>query len=125
MIGRRRPLNAAAFLAGLATPEDNVAVTTMPIRKPDFLAGVVNSRLKFGGHPLIFCERAARRIEPETRVTVTYLTEAAHYLTLGDALGYLPAIDRRLVADRRADICFQGMNPNAAPKPRYGGRFES
>jgi hypothetical protein len=89
--GRRRPLNAAVFLR-VATPEDNVAVATTPIRKPDLLASVVNSRLKSGRHPLIFCERSTLRAVLDSRVTVTYLTEAPHYLTQRQLLAYLGAM---------------------------------
>jgi len=62
------------------------------------LAGVVNSGLRSGVDPLILCERRPRLTLPEARVTVTYPTAGGHYLTLGDALAYLPAIDRRGVA---------------------------
>ena len=61
----------------------------MPIRKPDFLAGVVNSRLRSSPHPLIFCERPTEPPRAPSRVTVTYLTEGTHYLTQGQGLHYL------------------------------------
>lgn len=61
----------------------------MPIRKPDLLAGVVNSWLRSGAHPLIFCERIAGRAAQGGRLTVTYPAKQTDYLTLGQVRGYL------------------------------------
>ncbi|WP_156323412.1 hypothetical protein [Bosea sp. AAP35] len=105
---RRRPLNAAAFLR-VATPEDYVAVTTTPIRKPNLLAALVNSRLKSGRDPLILSERA-RPSRPcfdslKGRVTVTYLTEAAHYLTQGHGLAHVGSSPSPPINTSGATIC--------------------